>query len=113
MKHSLTLPALAATLALALAGCAQTGQQARTGNELAAPVTVTTTGQAEPMQAGDQRIERIHHSDAGGAVDELRVGGETRSLVVTPSRAGAYEIKPTTPTPSTSSGQRVWNLLKF
>jgi len=115
MKHSLTLSALAATLALALAlaGCAQTGQQTRAGNELAAPVTVTSTGQAEPMQAGDQRIERIHHSDAGGAVDELRVGGETRSLVVTPSRAGAYEINPTTPTPSTSSGQRVWNLLKF
>ena len=46
MKHSLTLSALAATLALALAGCAQTGQQTRAGNELATPVTVTSTGQA-------------------------------------------------------------------
>ncbi len=114
MKHSLTLSALAASLTLALAGCAQTGQHAAAGQDAAAPVIATPTGQAEPLQAGDQRIERIHHSDAGGSVDELRVGGETRSLIVTPSRAGAaYEIKPTTPTPSTSSGQRVWNLLKF
>ena len=106
MKHSLTLSALAATLALALAGCAQTGQQTRAGNELAAPVTVTSTGQAEPMQAGDQRIERIHPSDAGGAVDELRVGGETRSLVVTPSRAGSTAAIASTATAATAKAPR-------
>ena len=55
----------------------------------------------------NQKIERIHVEDSGSKVDELRVGGQTRQIVVQPkSRAPAYEIRP-------KDGQRVWNVLGF
>lgn len=55
----------------------------------------------------EQRTERIHVEDAGASIDELRVGGETRSITVQP-RGGmpAYEIAP-------GSGERNWKVLSF
>ncbi len=79
----------------------------------------------DPAQAGrtNQRIERIHHEDAGSRVDEVRAGGETKSITVQP-KAGvpAYEVEPVDATGSGASsreagpgaaGKRVWKVLRF
>ena len=66
--------------------------------------------QQEPTDEGrGQRIERIVVEDAGSRVDELRVGGETKSITVQPKVGGdlpAYQVRP-------SDGARVWNLGRF
>lgn len=45
----------------------------------------------------EQKIENIRHEDAGSRIDELRVGGETKSITVQPKgqgKAPAYEVDP-------------------
>lgn len=43
----------------------------------------------------DQRVEHIRHQDAGSRIDEVRIGGETRSITVQPKgNAPAYEVGP-------------------
>lgn len=43
----------------------------------------------------EQRTEQIRHEDAGSRIDELRIGGETRSITVKPKGdAPAYDITP-------------------
>jgi len=55
----------------------------------------------------EQRAERIHVEDASTSIDELRVGGETRSIKVQPKGGmPAYEIAP-------SNGERSWKILGF
>lgn len=53
---------------------------------------------AEPAdKAGrpEPRVESIRHEDAGSRIDELRVGGETKSITVKPKGdAPAYEVGP-------------------
>jgi hypothetical protein len=76
-----------------------------------------------PKLAPEQRIERIHHEDAGSSIDELRYGGETQSITVQPkANVPSYEIEPTDGTHSQPAardgvgpapGQRVWNILKY
>ena len=71
----------------------------------------------------NQRIEHIRVEDAGSRVDELRVGGETRSITVQPGNgAPAWEVVPdnglrTPPNPRDADrptgGQRVWKVLAF
>lgn len=71
----------------------------------------------------NQQIERIRIEDAGSRVDELRVGGETRSIAVQPKNGlPAYEMQPTDGARarvfdrdglSSTTAQRVWNVLKF
>ena len=72
----------------------------------------------------EQRIEQIRTEDKGARIDELRVGGQTQSITVTPkdSSLPGYEIQPTEgartrPTQregaESSAGPRVWNVLKF
>ena len=72
----------------------------------------------------EQRIEQIRTEDQGARIDELRVGGQTQSITVTPKASSmpGYEIQPTEgartrPTQregaESSSGPRVWNVLKF
>lgn len=73
--------------------------------------------------APEQRIERLHHEDAGSTIDELRYGGETQSITVQPkANVPAYEITPSDGTHSQpaardgvgpAAGQRVWNILKY
>ncbi len=69
-------------------------------------------------------MQRIRIEDASTRIDEVRVGGETRSITVQPKTGNnlpPYEVKPSNSTmggaPSTSSnetnGPRVWNVLKF
>ncbi|KAF1020792.1 MAG: hypothetical protein GAK30_02287 [Paracidovorax wautersii] len=73
--------------------------------------------------ARNQRIERLSHEDAGSRVDELRVGGRTKSVTVTPKTIGPeYEIVPNDPSRSRAdgssdsaspAGRRVWRLGTF
>ncbi len=104
----LALVALALSAALALPTRAQTS-----------PVPSPAT-RAPAAQPGDQRIERIRHEDALTRVDELRVGGQTLSITVSPKNgAPAYEIAPTpggknpTDARSGSVGKSRWPLLNF
>lgn len=65
-----------------------------------------------------QRVERLTTEDAGARVDELRAGGETRSITVQPKApVPAYDVLP----PSSngmhrreggpgSAGPRVWKI---
>jgi len=52
-------------------------------------------GQAEAPARTEQRVEQIQHKDAGSTIDELRVGGETKSITVKPKGdAPAYQVSP-------------------
>ncbi|MFT4242506.1 MAG: hypothetical protein QM569_09490 [Acidovorax sp.] len=75
-------------------------------------------------QRSTQRVERIQIEDAGSRVDELRVGGQTRSIAVQPKTGSlpAYEVQPPDGARSragsnngaeTTTAPRVWNVLKF
>ncbi len=64
---------------------------------------------------GNQTIERIRTEDAGSRIDELRVGGQTQSIVVQPKGdMPAYEVRPIDARSSSNQGgTRVWNFLRF
>ncbi len=78
-----------------------------------------------PADKSEQTIERIHHEDKGSRIDELRVGGETKSITVTPKgNMPSYDIKPEngnrSPTANNrdgtttgSSGSSGWKVLGF
>ena len=54
-----------------------------------------------------QLIERIHVEGGTSNIDELRVGGETRSITVQPKGGmPAYDVQPVT-------GTRAWKVLGF
>ncbi len=72
-----------------------------------------------PASGTEQTIERIRHEDAGARIDELRVGGETRSITVTPKgSAPAYQVAPESNNRNPASTDRKdgtggWNILKY
>lgn len=67
------------------------------------PKTSATTAPG----AVEKRTERIHLEDAGSRIDELRVGGETKTIDVQPKGGmPAYQVQPT-------SGERSWKILGF
>ena len=78
--------------------------------------TLPVLEEKETAEEG-QKVEHIHHSDAGGSIDEVRVGGETKSITVKPAHnMPSYEIMPeqrNTPDNTGSGGQRVWKVFKF
>lgn len=88
-----------------------------------APAPVQTPA-PDVKLAPQQRIERIHHEDAGSTIDELRYGGETQSITVQPkANVPPYEIQPNDgthgepavrggPGPA-PAGQRVWKVLSY
>jgi len=72
----------------------------------------------------DSRIERIRIEDDGARIDELRVGGETRSITVVPKgNMPPYDILPASANripsagerngSSASGGTRVWKIFGF
>ena len=82
--------------------------------------TATPTTAQQP----DQRIERIRIEDAGSRIDELRVGGETQSIVVSPKGGmPAYDVVPERSniqqtrgergSTGNTGGTRVWKVLGF
>jgi hypothetical protein len=105
------------TVLLALAGVqGALAQQAPAADE-PAPSLEESTRRVE------QRIEHIHHEDSGSKVDEVRVGGQTKNITVQPkARVPQYEIVPTDGTHAppaqrqgseSTTGPRVWNVMKF
>ena len=77
---------------------------------------------ADPRR--NQKIERLRIEDGGARIDELRVGGQSQSIVVQPkANLPEYEFQPTDLSRSrpadnrdglsSPSSQRVWNLFKF
>ena len=67
------------------------------------PLTATS---ASPNTV-EQRIERIQIEDGGARIDELRVGGETKSITVQPKGGmPGYDVQPVT-------GARSWKILGF
>jgi hypothetical protein len=96
---------------------------------LAFPVAALAQAQAPLTREPDgaprhnQKIERLHAEDDHATIDELRVGGQTKSVKVQPKAAvPGYEIQPsdmarTRPADSREGlagrSQRVWNVLGF
>ncbi|MFO6420077.1 hypothetical protein ACLBKS_07730 [Hylemonella sp. W303a] len=74
--------------------------------------TAPTAPAPEAVKSGppDQKVEQIQHEDKGSRIEELRVGGETRSITVNPKigkgTAPAYEVTPESNNrnPATSDG---------
>ena len=55
----------------------------------------------------ERRIERIQIEDGGARIDELRVGGETKTITVQPKGGmPGYDVQPVT-------GARSWKILGF
>jgi len=58
-------------------------------------------------QPVEQRTERIHIEDNSAVIDEVRIGGQTKSIDVQPKGGmPAYQVAPT-------SGERSWKVLGF
>jgi hypothetical protein len=108
-------PTLLRSLLLALVIAASLPVLAQTGTPAPTPV------EQPRLPAGEAKvIERITHEDAGSRIDEVRIGGQTRSIDVQPKNgAPAYEIAPQNGAelPSEgqggSSGRSRWRLLSF
>jgi hypothetical protein len=80
----------------------------------AAPATRST--------AIEQTTQRITHHDSGSRIEEVRVGGETRSIEVeTNSRVPGYHVQPTggpaaadnMGQPAGGGGRSAWRVLRF
>ncbi|WP_353399904.1 hypothetical protein [Hydrogenophaga sp. 5NK40-0174] len=114
-RHSACIASLvAATLTLPVAA-----QTADTSAAQEAPA-------ASPAEADtgiETKAEYIHHEDEQTSIDEVRIGGETRSIRVQPkSGAPGYEISPAAPGRSGAvsdqnsqgnSGRSRWRILNF
>ncbi len=105
-------------LLVALCGLAATAALAQT------PAPLPRDGVPPPTAGTEQKIERIRHEDASTRIDELRVGGESKSITVQPKAdVPEYEIQPSSfqrgrPADhregmGAAGGLRLWNLLRF
>ena len=87
--------------------------------QIAAPQTAPA--ETPPLPTNEPRpvIEKITHEDALSRIDEVRVGGQTRSIDVKPKNgAPGYEIQPDSGAvaPSDSqgtAGRSRWRLFSF
>ncbi len=79
----------------------------------------TETVEREPVRSLEQKTERIVHMDSGSRIEELRVGGQTRSIAVeTNSRVPGYQVQPLDPSQTPHGrgnppGKSSWRLLQF
>lgn len=91
------------------------------GNAVQAAPDASEPRTAPQGDKNNQRVERIRVEDEGSRVDEVRIGGQTRSITVTPkvSDMPAYEVQPSegvrnrSRSSSDTTGPRVWNIRKF
>jgi len=113
--HSLLLLALASTPALAQNSNQNASQGAPDGREQ------LSRSEQKPDRL-NQRTERIRVEDGGSRVDELRVGGQTQSITVQPKVGNLpeYELQPSDGVRNrarngaeSTTGARVWNVMKF
>ena len=66
-----------------------------------------STAAATSPNPVERRIERIQIEDGGARIDELRVGGETKTITVQPKGGmPGYDVQPVT-------GARSWKILGF
>lgn len=95
--------------------------QAQTAAVVPAPAPAATQP-ALPPSAENQLTERLSHEDAGSRIDELRVGGQTRSIQVQPKNGSpSYEIAPSrggedlseSSKTGTTAGRSRWRLVNF
>ena len=109
-------PIFSAVLAIAMASCAgaagaqsaapPTGQPAAPTAPVARLAPIDAPQSSAPSSA-NQLIERIHVESRDVFIEELRVGGETRSISVAPKGGWpSYDVQPTT-------GERSWKVLGF
>ena len=80
------------------------------------PPASAPIGQSAKGTPVEQRIEHIVLEDGGNRIEELRIGGETKSITVQPKGGlPAYEVQPENNAASanTTSGNRVWKILGF
>ena len=119
MSKSITFPSVARLSVLSVAMAAACVAQAQTAEANQAPAPVPAES---PAAKPSERIERITHEDKLSRVDELRVGGQTRSIAVTPKNgAPAYEIVPAPggadlsegAAGKSSTGKSRWRILNF
>jgi len=125
---SSTLPvARRLLLALALAvpfAAAQAQNAPQSEPASAAPAAADPSLQNQEQNEGrrNQKIEHLHTEDNGASVDEVRYGGRTQSINVTPkANMPGYEVLPNDPggmRPGAAegpagNGPRVWNVMKF
>jgi hypothetical protein len=117
--HSTPLPLarLTAMLVTLVTAMSVAHAQAPAPADTAQPVPAES-----PAAARSERIERITHEDELSRVDELRVGGQTRSIEVTPKNgAPSYEIAPAPgganlsegKSGNASTGKSRWRILNF
>lgn len=111
----LPILSVAVTVTVALAGgfgqawaqsnAATTASPGSPGNT-ARTAPIAATQSAQPSSS-NQLIERIRIENAEVRIDEVRVGGETRSISVMPKGGfPAYDVQP-------STGERTWKVLGF
>ena len=102
MRITVQLRAALATLAFAAAAGASAQTPAPVQPAPATPSGATVTRDELPLDRRTQRVEHIRTEDAGSRVDEVRAGGETKSITVQPKGQG--EAGPGAP------GRRVWKV---
>jgi len=69
--------------------------------------TPAPAASASTRSTPEQRSENIRIEDAGNRIDEVRIGGETRSITVQPKGGmPSYQVAPAT-------GERRWKVLGF
>ena len=87
---------------------AQTPQPAATAKVTATLDASATSNQTnQPASKANQLVERISVEDASTRIDEVRFGGQTRSITVQPKGGmPAYDIQPET-------GARTWKIFGY
>ena len=87
-----------------------------------APDALQNQEQSTAPGRDNQKIEHIHVEDSGAKVDEVRYGGQTQSITVTPkANVPSYQVLPDNAragggqaeSGTHGGGARVWNVLKF
>jgi streptogramin lyase len=104
----LTAPLIvfSALMTCASLSAAQTSAAAKATVALDA-TSATSASTNQPASKANQLIERITVEDAGSRIDEVRFGGQTRSITVQPKGGmPAYDIQPET-------GARTWKIFGY
>ena len=94
------------------------GASAWAGAQTSAPKADAPVVRDQTARDGaSQRIERIEIEDAGNRIDELRVGGQTKTITVHPKTAvPPYDVQPADPSHPDArdgAGRRTWKILNF
>ncbi len=118
MRTTVQLRATLATLALAAAAGASAQTPAPADPATAAPSGAAVTREEVQLDRRTQRVEHIRTEDAGSRVDEVRTGGETKSITVQPkANVPKYSVQPADPTNMGQGeagpgapGRRVWKV---